>query len=257
MIKQQIDEILDRSEIFSNAEDGDNRRDLLLDESEERHVVIRAVNEGVSFKKYIPAIMLVAAAALFIVAVKNYTPVKQKTEGNQIPLVNGGDNTSGTKAGEQDYKDNYERLEVYFKSQDNNSLVEMYKKYTVADGYDFTCAYASIIFADGSTIYVQVPVYMEKVGSDMDCSEIQKSMYDYVIHTYESSKKLCDKNQAKYSLSIIIDFMVEVDVDNNDTIVMSVTTKAIDSNGGSLISEKYSKENGYEWFSGLEYYKIN
>ena len=160
-IRIQIDEILDKSELFDASEDKSSTY------TNDKIVQLKPVKQHLPVGKYVTAVAAAAVILVFVTAVKNYKGVdsgqKSKT-GSLVPLA-----TSSTQADEQSVADNADKVdeadEIYeynsyerlYSSLDYKAVSTIYNNKRIEYGYTYIMRYDKVTMNNGATIYVEVP----------------------------------------------------------------------------------------------------
>lgn len=189
-IRIQIDEILDKSELFSYSQDDSIH-------TSDKIVQLKPVKQHLPVGKYIAAVAAIAAIAIFVMAVKNYQTVGkgEQSKTSLVPLA--------TSSSEADTQESTEEITVKRNPardnviQDYNSYETLYSRLNVMGvgteyiekrieyGYTYMARYDKITTFDNMVLYVDVPYdiqYNDKQLDGMD--EAAAETVKNVIETY-------------------------------------------------------------------------
>ncbi len=193
-IRIQIDEILDKSELFSYSQDDSIH-------TSDKIVQLKPVRQHLPVGKYIGAVAAIAAIVIFVMAVKNYQSVGRdgQTKTSLVPLATSSSNAET----EADTQENTEEINVKRSPardnviQDFNSYEILYSKLNIMGagteyiekrieyGYTYMARYDKITTSDNIVLYVDVPYdfqYNDKQLDGMD--EAAAETVKNVIETY-------------------------------------------------------------------------
>lgn len=190
-IRIQIDEILDKSELFSYSQDDSIH-------TSDKIVQLKPVRQHLPVGKYIAAVAAIAAIIIFVTAVKNYQSVGRNGQGKTslVPLA--------TSSSEADTQDSTEEEVTVKQSQirdiiieDYNSYETLYSKLNVMGkgttnienrteyGYTYSVRNDNVTTRNNAVLYIDVPYdikYNDKQLDGMD--EAAADTLKQVIQTY-------------------------------------------------------------------------
>lgn len=202
-IRIQIDEILDKSELFSYSQDDSIH-------TSDKIVQLKPVKQHLPVGKYIAAVTAIAAIVIFVMAVKNYQSVGRdgQTKTSLVPLATSSSEAADTQEDTQanmqaDIQENTEEITVKRSLardnviQDYNSYETLYSKLNVMGvgteyiekrieyGYTYMTRYDKVTTFNNMVLYVDVPYdiqYNDKQLDGMD--EAAAETIKDVIETY-------------------------------------------------------------------------
>ena len=193
-IRIQIDEILDKSELFSYSKDDSIH-------TSDKIVQLKPVRQHLPVGKYIAAVAAIAAIVIFVMAVKNYQSVGRggQSKTSLVPLATSSSNAET----EADTQENTEEINVKRNPardnviQDYNNYETLYSRLNVMGvgteyiekrieyGYTYMTRYDKVTTFDNMVLYVDVPYdiqYNDKQLDGMD--EAAAETVKNVIETY-------------------------------------------------------------------------
>lgn len=176
-IKKQIDQILDKSELFDKTETKSVQTD-------DKIVELKPVRDNISVKKLIPIVLSIAAIVVFVMAVKNYSVVTNDNNKSkvQIPLATTTDETKDvyleaqSKAEMSTYydvtEDDYEMRNSVRGMYDGLSWEKQTCKYYPGEmdestGYSYDTRIDTVVLKDGTILNVSVPVNFKYDGESV------------------------------------------------------------------------------------------
>ena len=200
VIKQQIEEILIKSEIFPDSEEKETDNSCIY-EGQKKSVEVKAIKGKISIVSYLPAMALLAAAVVFIIAVKRYNP----ENANQVPLSADSTETAGADQKETqteevvtvDSVDDVKEMALKYsdiieeRTQEFDKYCEKYipdeilkyssydstVNYRYTENYQIVYLYQSFDMRSGY-MRVEIPIVIMKNG--IMNKEISDEAYDYV-----------------------------------------------------------------------------
>jgi hypothetical protein len=190
-IRNQIDIILDKSDLFNDSQDKTIHTDNKI-------VELKPVREKIPVMRVIQFVATAAAIVIFVVAVKNYSVVNKKTSGikSQIPLATGSadgpDAVYTREAGSSDagneadttsqiiYGDiagiNISKITSNYYSQNN-------------DSYSYQQRVDNVLCDNGTTFKINIPYQIKKDGKLVEGADeiaaelIHQSLIEYINAT--------------------------------------------------------------------------
>lgn len=200
-IRIQIDEILDKSELFDATEDKSSTY------TNNKIVQLKPVKQRLPVGKYIGVVAAIAAIVVFVIAVKNYQTVEQ-SKTSFVPLA--------TSSSEADMQESTAEEATVKKSEirdmiieDYNSYEMLYSKLNVMSegtinienrteyGYTYSVRNDNVATRNNVVLYIDVPYdikYNDKQLDGMD--EAAADTLKQVIQTY------IDKNGLNSNIKI-------------------------------------------------------
>lgn len=216
-IRIQIDEILDKSELFDASEDKASTY------TNDKIVHLKPVKQHLPVRKYVTVVAAVAAILVFVTAVKNYKAVnsgQQYKSSSLVPLA-----TSSTQADEQSVEDNadiaseaygiygYNSYERLYSSLDYKDVSTIYNNKRIEYGYTYIIRYDKVTMNNGAAIYVEVPydisyninqMYLDWVN-DSAAAMIEETIKSYVDKKNVSGDGRITCNIINDTLQIYVD----------------------------------------------------
>lgn len=239
-IRIQIDEILDKSELFSDSQNNSIH-------TSDKIVELKPVKQHLPVGKYITAVATIAAIVIFVISVKNYSNVgtDKKTGSSLVPLATGSSqadtqedtqadtqsytygNTEEATASGSEYADMpnegvYSYRELY-SGVKYNEAATIYVEKRIEYGYTYLVRYDKITTYDNIVLYIDVPYNIEYNGKQLDgMDEAAVETLKKTIESYISNNGL--KKDIKISC-YIINNMLEFYVGDNVYGVLSLSQK--------------------------------
>lgn len=209
-IRIQIDEILDKSELFSYSQDDSIH-------TSDKIVQLKPVRQHLPVGKYIGAVAAIAAIVIFVIAVKNYQTVGRdgQTKTSLVPLATSSsqadmqeESTEEVAARQGDVADtviqDFNSYEELYSSLNFQSASTLYTTKVIEYGYTYMLRYDKIMTRDKIFVYVDVPYYFEYNGEQLEgMDEAAAKTVKQVVDTYTAENAV--KSDIKISCYIIND----------------------------------------------------
>lgn len=208
-IRIQIDEILDKSELFSYSQDKSAH-------TGDKIVELKPVKQHLPVGKYITAAATIAAIVIFVISVKNYQKVDTGKNGTSslVPLATSSSQADTQAATEEvtvnrsEYADMlnegvYSYQELY-SGVKYNGAATIYVEKRIEYGYSYMARYDKVTTNDNIVLYIDVPYNIEYNGKQLDgIDEAAIETLKQTIDTYVYNNGL--KSDIKISCYIIND----------------------------------------------------
>ena len=183
-IRIQIDEILDKSELFSYSQDDSIH-------TSDKIVQLKPVKQHLPVGKYIAAVTAIAAIVIFVMAVKNYQSVGRdgQTKTSLVPLATSSSEAADTQEDTQanmqaDIQENTEEITVK-RSLARDNVIQDYNSYETLYSKLNVMGVGTEYIEKRMVLYVDVPYdiqYNDKQLDGMD--EAAAETIKDVIETY-------------------------------------------------------------------------
>lgn len=206
VIRKEIDEILDKSELFQNSED----KTIQLSN---KIVELKPVKEGIPVKRIAQVALAVAAVVVFVTAVKNYKGVDKESDANvnHVPLATASSEVSedsGVTQSKEFYAESLTCIYDGIDGIDKNNITSKYWQGGSSDKYFMNLRIDTVSMADGRVLTVEVPVNITDESGRID-TELQEKLWSLIGKTIDSY--LTKKAYSSYDSSKNITFGYEIE----------------------------------------------
>ena len=185
-IRNQIDIILDKSELFNDSKDKTIH-------TSDKIVELKPVRQGIPVTKIIPVVVAVAAAVIFITTVNNYSSVRKDSyKRSQNPLATGSaDGPDGVYVKDNDStdaeipQDSYQILYGNIESADISNIRRRFSSgASQIDGLTYQNRTDTLSIGEGTTLMCNVPV--EMYYNNTRLYSVEERIYKAISDSLES-----------------------------------------------------------------------
>ena len=185
-IRNQIDIILDKSELFNDSKDKTIH-------TSDKIVELKPVRQGIPVTKIIPVVVAVAAVVIFITTVNNYSSVRKDSyRRSQNPLATGSaDGPDGVYVKDNDStdaeisQDSYQILYGNIESADISNIRGRFSSgASQIDGLTYQNRADTLSIGEGTTLMCNVPV--EMYYNNTRLYSVEERIYKAISDSLES-----------------------------------------------------------------------